>query len=110
MNELKAVEMTGSEKQIAWATDIVTRPYTMILADAKMYREIGQNERAEILEKAAEIYADTYRKASANPKMASASWVIDNKHQFGTVSDAAIMQAIKGTSYKRCDFRPSYTR
>lgn len=109
MEELKIAEMTGSEKQIAWAHNIISIPYQRMMNDADIFADGVHDDMAAICVKAAQIYRDTYTKGiTVNPNLVKAAWVIDNRHMFGGAMDQALFMALKDTNHKRYEFRRSY--
>ena len=101
MEEIKIAEMTGSEKQVNWATDIIRLPYNNMMHQADHFTKLAQTEHAEVCRKAAKTYRDTYEKATTiNSKMTSAAWIIDNRHVFHGAMEQAVRMAITGTSCK----------
>lgn len=87
MEQIKLAKMTGSEKQIAWATDIITNPYNIALKNAESLRaqlETYPSPRYEleikIWQEAAKIYKEEYETAAAY--MTRASQVIDLRNTF----------------------------
>ncbi len=109
MEELKIAEMTGSEKQIAWAHNIISIPYQRMTKQAEAFRDGVHDDMADICVKAAQIYRDTYTKSiTANPNMVKAAWIIDNRFIFGGAMDQALHMALKGTAHKRYEFHSNY--
>ena len=88
------IKMTGSPKQIEWATDIITRPYTVMENQAKHYERLSDKiteygEIAELIRKAMQMYEAGYS-AAASQRFASASVVIDQRCGFKSAAEAAI--------------------
>ena len=109
MKEIQLAEMTGSEKQVAWATDIIRWPYRQMMLLADHYEKFARVEHAEVCRKAAETYRDTYEKATvSNPNMTSAAWIIDKQHIFKGAMEQAIRMATNGTSCKPYEFKINY--
>lgn len=81
MEEIKIAKMTGSEKQVAWATDIITRPYTDMIRRIKIFEEqLHQPEHAAACRKAMATYREAYERASAmDPNMTIAARIIEKK-------------------------------
>lgn len=109
MEELKVTEMTGSEKQIAWATDIITAPYNRMINNAESDERIGgeyHNAKASVRRKAAAMYKKSYEENAHN--MTKASWVIDNKHAFSGVMSECVRLSIEGTEFHLYDFEQNF--
>lgn len=106
MDEIKIAKMTGSEKQIAWATDIITRPYTDMMRRIKIFEEqLHQPEHAAACRKAMATYREAYERASAmDPNMTIAARIIEKKSFFSSAMDQALQMAIAGSTLKRYEF------
>lgn len=106
MEEIRVAKMTGSEKQIAWATDIITRPYTDMMRRIKIFEEqLHQPEHAAACRKAMATYRESYEAAAkADPNMTVAARIIEKKFYFSAAMDQALQMAIANTSLKRYEF------
>ena len=87
MEEIKIAKMTGTEKQVAWATDIITAPYQtaakLAESNAAKYTNtpiVDFNRRAIIYREAAEMYKAEYEKAAH--LMTKASEIISRRDTF----------------------------
>lgn len=88
VDSFKAPAMSGSEKQISWAKDIIESPYKSAILTAERYER--QNTAflandAAAYRAAAKRYADTVTQQAADPRITNgipARGVIDNKASF----------------------------
>lgn len=97
MKELTLAPMTGSEKQISWARNIITEPYDTVASlaesNAKKFAEYPAqdfNLRATIYREAAEMYADEYKKAAH--LITKAAQVIDTRSSYKSMMNEMIRQ------------------
>lgn len=95
MEELRVAEMTGSAKQIAWATDIITEPYNTVVKLAETNADkfaatplVEFGRRATIYREAAEMYCAEYNKAAA--QLTKASDIIAKRDGFKGSMNAII--------------------
>nr|DAG60010.1 MAG TPA: hypothetical protein [Caudoviricetes sp.]DAL02678.1 MAG TPA: hypothetical protein [Caudoviricetes sp.] len=104
---VKIPELTGTEKQVAWAKDILTNPHASMLATAKLQRERakkydkqsttgrgGDASRAEA--EACEAAAKRYQKeVSGLPKSMKAKDIIDKRYGIETLANAIVSDEYK---------------
>lgn len=106
--EFSAPRMSGSEKQVAWATDILREPYTALGGQAKSHertaKELGNHggrelEQARAYRNAQNRYAEQVKQLGE--LNLTAGQVIDRKNRF-----MGIARAIAEDEFKRRGFKP----
>lgn len=95
--------MKGTEKQIAWATDIINTPVNTI----QKYAEQLANSRitSDHTISASLIKSiETYRAMVASfPQMQDASFVISNRNKFSTVAKEAVRRTLLNDGIRPSD-------
>lgn len=89
------VELIGSEKQIAWAIDILTKPYNTV---AKLADRYADKPRGAVYRMAAEAYVAHLHEIA--PNLVKASAVISHRSEFKTTMN----DLIRNASYKQPGF------
>lgn len=106
--EFSAPRMSGSEKQVAWATDILREPYTALDGEAKSHertaKALGSHggrelEQARAYRNAQNRYAEQVKQLGE--LNLAAGQVIDRKDRF-----MGIARAIAEDEFKRRGFKP----
>ena len=98
--------MTGSDRQVSWARDIVTSPYNSAVVTLSRMKSSPGYKRgdsaavrsARIQERAISIYAERVNKEYLSGTT-SAKKIIDNRRAFGSIMSSAAEQA-RGEIYE----------
>lgn len=104
---MNVAKMTGSEKQINWAENIITAPYNRLNALANTEDRLAKadgketTEKATLIRKAMEEYESQYN--SVADQLSKASTVIDIRARFAGMAKAIVKDIMQDAG------RPEWT-
>ncbi len=87
---MKMYEIKGSEKQIAWAKDILSKPYKRLESIAKSCENIGDLKTAAFARKAMAEYEEKINKVA----LTEAREIIDHRNRFMPAAKNIIRQML----------------
>ena len=95
------INMTGTEKQIAWANDIINTPVTNVEYIIAQWNRPGFESLAAAIPAIRSAIAryETDMTTVLAPKLADAKFVIEKRSRFSAMLRAAISEAVKAEGH-----------